>query len=442
MTVNHLVTGSNPVSGATKNNTPKNPIRTKIINYLAPELTNYDTLRIKADTKRLRLYKVNSIYYYRRRIKDKLVRVSLKTRDIRTAFKRKKILDLMETDEMFKLETKDFKLMFEYDTEEELRIALESIKNIQIEKTVSRFKETKREMEKEQYNDIDFEKLKNKFILKKKESGKVSPESITAYTSTFNFLTNFFKDEQIKNIDIDKFEEFQKSLDDGTRKNKTINKHIKYLKSFIKFAVERKYLESNNVEGIFLYDELKDEQERKLEVENYTDEEMLNIINFKYNDKKYNTIFKILAHTGMRVSEVWRLKNSQIKYDAIKKIKYIDINEGKSKAAIRKVPIHKDILKDLEDSNLPFFNISKNAFTKRLRARIYKVIEKDSTENVHTIRATFIEKALEKYPDLLNVIQEIVGHEKSSKDALTIDTYAKGHPIELKNEIINSVIYK
>jgi hypothetical protein len=58
----------------------------------------------KKDTAHIRLYKVNSIYYYRRRIKQKLFRISLHTKDIKTALKRKRVLDLLNGEEMFKLE--------------------------------------------------------------------------------------------------------------------------------------------------------------------------------------------------------------------------------------------------------------------------------------------------------------------------------------------------
>jgi hypothetical protein len=54
----------------------------------------------------------------------------LRTADIVIAVKRKKILDLLKGSELYKLEMGDFKLMFEYDTEEELKIALENAQKI------------------------------------------------------------------------------------------------------------------------------------------------------------------------------------------------------------------------------------------------------------------------------------------------------------------------
>lgn len=126
--VNRLVAGSNPASGATilDNNTPNGTLTSMQYNLLQ----NYDTKSQNYDTffqkSTKRLYKVGKIYYYRRRIKYKLFRISLRTKEFRIALARKKILDLLNEEEMFKLEYDDIKLYFEYETEEELRIALEN----------------------------------------------------------------------------------------------------------------------------------------------------------------------------------------------------------------------------------------------------------------------------------------------------------------------------
>ena len=103
-----MVTGSNPVSGATF---PQPPNTAFFDKDKAKNPSNYDTTP-------LRLYKVSNTFYYRRRYAKKLIRISLRTKNIKEALNRKKVLDLLKGSELFKLEMGDFKLMFEYDTEE------------------------------------------------------------------------------------------------------------------------------------------------------------------------------------------------------------------------------------------------------------------------------------------------------------------------------------
>ncbi len=116
MTVNHLVPGSNPGAGATFTKHPTDPIKSFIEAYLASE---YDTFKKNYDTIK-RLYKVDNIFYYRRRINKKLFRISLRTKILKIALYRKKILDMLENEQMYKFKSGDYELIFEYDTEEEL----------------------------------------------------------------------------------------------------------------------------------------------------------------------------------------------------------------------------------------------------------------------------------------------------------------------------------
>ncbi len=73
----------------------------------------YDTLSKKCDTQILRLYKVNETFYYRRRYKNKLFRISLRTKHLKEALYRKKLLDFVKGD--------DYELIFEYDMMEEFK---------------------------------------------------------------------------------------------------------------------------------------------------------------------------------------------------------------------------------------------------------------------------------------------------------------------------------
>ena len=81
--------------------------------------SEYDTFKKNYDTIK-RLYKVDNIFYYRRRINKKLFRISLRIKILKIALYRKKILDMLENEQMYKFKSGDYELIFEYDTEEEL----------------------------------------------------------------------------------------------------------------------------------------------------------------------------------------------------------------------------------------------------------------------------------------------------------------------------------
>ena len=444
-----MVTGSNPVSGATLQDFR---ILGTSSHFKQSEPINYDTSLKKKDTY-LRLYKVNSTYYYRRRIGKKLFRVSLHTKHIKEALKRKRVLDLLGGEEMFKLETADFKLMFEYDTEEELKTALENAMKLQVEQKVQRYKEVKNHISNAEnmplHGTLTFSTLRDRYIAHKTQVNKVKTDSITAYNATFNMLIKYFKDRDINSIKVQEFEAFQHHIKHEEKRkitNRTVNKHINYLKQFLEYALQREYITINRVKAVESLDELEDAKARKQEVSNYTNEQVHSILNYDYDEPRFNlrTILLIALYSGMRQSDIYNLTSENIKQDK-NGIYFFNIVDAKSLAGIREVPIHNNILDDVlafDFTALKSLDI-KN-FSKRCRLNLYKVIEKGQGYNFHTFRGTFIEKILERNENeekVLSIVQEIVGHSKEDKARLTRDVYGKKFALSKKKEFIDLVNY-
>lgn len=134
--------------------------------------SNYDTKLQKYDTKNI--YKVNEVFYYRKKINYKIYRISLKTKSIKIALNRKKIFEKMNKEELlFTLQKGDYKFIFEYETIEELNQHLNSISNIVIDKDkeIEKFENVNRLLmqEKDKFNKtINFYELETKFIANKK----------------------------------------------------------------------------------------------------------------------------------------------------------------------------------------------------------------------------------------------------------------------------------
>ena len=446
-----MVTGSNPVSGARQSKLPNTGTFKEFQNTPKP---HYDTIEQNSDTKLpLRLYRVGTVYYYRRRINYKLVRISLQTKNLKEAICRKRLLDMLTGEEMFQLNTGDLKIAFEYDTEEELRTALEYAFRMQVEAKIEKFKEVKQEIEHNQHKPkelLTWESLRDIYITQKKRDGNVGQSTIEDYLNTFKKLTEYFKGKQVHTLTIDDIEAFKLHLNSLTVRGKnlsknTINKHLGYVKNFLEFAKQRDYVERNVAEGVSLYNrkQVKKEAPKK---ENYSKTQIKKIINYhNYQEPIYNAIYKIAAYTGMRQGELRLIEKEDIKRDK-DNILFINIPEAKSEAGERKVPVHKDIEELILNTEFPFFDlekISKNAFGKKVRYQLKKALGEEYID-FHTIRATFIENIIEAHfnSDIkLKAVQEIVGHAGSESDTLTTQTYGKGFKLEQKKEIIDKVAY-
>ncbi len=345
---------------------------------------------------------------------------------------------------MFTLETKDYKLVFEYDTLEELEKYLElSTKNMEkIEEAKYRYSYVQHELEKAEAKKptddkpFTFQELETIFVANKRKIEKVGDSSYKQYRAMFNKAKAYFGKTDINTITIQDFEEYREHLkEDYELANKTINNHMSYVNNALEFAVNYKHIKENNVKGI---ETLKEEEVQK---ELFTDEDIKNIFAYEY-DKNIKNIFILGAFTGMRVSEIINLKAEDIKEED--GIHYFNITKSKTKNGVRKVPIHTAIEYDvLNNMSFPLLTEkSQNAAQKKILRELYKVIDKDSTKNFHTFRAKFINKLLNKNHRDLIVIQEIVGHAKSKESSMTADIYSKSFDLKLKKEIVDSLEYQ
>lgn len=390
------------------------------------------------------MYKVDNIFYYRKRINKKLYRISLQTQQLKTALERKKLLNIMSKEELLHtLKFGDYQYIFEYDTEEEFeRRRLDALKThrevLEIENELRKMKQAHETLNEFANNrnhlPLSWFELEAKFLQEKREIDKVKESTYKAYASTFKKLQRYFGEKAISDITIDDFKAFRNSLKSAEIKNATINNHFIYINSFIEFAVNNKLIKENNVKAI------KSLKEEAIVKENFTYQEVNDILQFNYEENVATTL-KILMYSGMRIDDVHRLTNEDIKEE--EGIKYFNVKIGKSVNAARKVPIHESIIRLIEYTNFPLFpNKSSSAMQKKMLRELYRVIEKGHSKTIHTCRANFIAECINNFPEKLLIIQEIVGHSKHKGEALTIDTYGKGFNLNLKQEIVNSVTYQ
>ncbi len=355
---------------------------------------------------------------------------------------------------MYTLKLGDYEYIFEYDTEEEFqkrkKDTIELHKElVELQLETLKYKEANKvlktlENKPTQTNRIKWAELEGKFIAYQKDKArkKVSKATYKAWASTFNKLKNYFGRKPIDSITFEDYEDFVIHLETVEKLNpKTINKHITYTNKFLEWAVTRKLITENNIKNIEKF------EEEKYEGKKYTNKEIQNILAQDF-PQDYRDIFHIAIYTGMRVGEICNLKNEDIKKDEETGIYYFVVEKSKTNNGERHIPIHKNILNRVLEIDFPLLKDKPNndAKQKAILRQLYTVVKKGNKQNFHSFRKTFIHNISENNKNSSNkfialIIQEIVGHSKNEKDALTFDTYKGGFSLQDKKEAIDNVDY-
>jgi integrase len=168
----------------------------------------------------------------------------------------------------------------------------------------------------------------------------------------------------------------------------------------------------------------------------------------KTGDANLHDLILLGAFTGARLEELVRLRVEDVKED--KGIKYFSIEESKSEAGLRDLPIHNDILPLIESLVstskdgylLPFEPITGNgerssAIGKRF-GRLKTGLGYDGRYVFHSLRKT-LSTLLERLGLHHNQAAEITGHEKIGE---TYGTYSAGLTIAEKASFLNKVKYE
>jgi len=156
--------------------------------------------------------------------------------------------------------------------------------------------------------------------------------------------------------------------------------------------------------------------------------------------------FMLLSvYSGARRSELVGLRKSDFKYCTDSKRYYFHIRHGKTKAAIRAVPLHQQLIDSGllswidSSSSEQLFNVNANRVTDLFNSLLDERVNILGERIVlHSVRHTFITKA--RAAGVSNVlVQQVVGHEKSG--AGQTDRYT--HTFHLKDvlPVIDSIQY-
>ncbi|UAB80971.1 tyrosine-type recombinase/integrase [Marixanthomonas sp. SCSIO 43207] len=267
----------------------------------------------------------------------------------------------------------------------------------------------------------------NEFIQEKKDLGKITTGTIGRYENIKSVLEDFSIAEKynltFNRINNDFYIKFVKYSRKTLRhKNNTLGRNIGFIKTFMNWAVMKKYhrnLDFKNFEKVS-----SDTDEVAL---SFTELEKLYTHKFKTNRlRKVVDVFIFGCSTGMRYSDYSRISKRNIRDGQI----FINTTKQKSNLGIPLNKYSKEILEKY-DYNLPI--ISPQKFREYIKEackvvdfnedivktsfigneRIEEVIPKYKMISTHTARRTFITLSLEKgmRPD---IVMSITGHKSYS----------------------------
>lgn len=286
--------------------------------------------------------------------------------------------------------------------------------------------------------------MKGRFIKYLKFEKRLSENTVISYETDLDQFFSFYKEhstsQEIEKVDKRTIRSWIVKLSLSNLSAKSINRKIASLKSFFKFLVKRDLIKKNPSSHI---NSLKTGQK----IPSFIKERDINFL-FKNIDTKEDftgqrdlLMLELLYGTGIRISELINIKNSDINFTK-KEIKVI----GKRNKE-RIIPLHNNAIyqtkKYLKLAEKEGYKNQYLLFTKKgekiypmLINRIVKkhlsTLIKSKKYNPHLLRHTFATHILNKGGDL-NSIKDLLGH--SSLAATQVYTH---NSIEKLKETFNS----
>ncbi len=281
--------------------------------------------------------------------------------------------------------------------------------------------------------------LVNAFLEYLKFEKRYSPNTITSYRTDlfdfFNFLEIQFGDVDVISINhtyIRSWLASVKSMGIGT---KSINRKISTLKSFFKYQLKMEVIEVSPMNKVI---SPKIAKRLPVYIKESETKQLINLLNNSTeNWKSLNAklLISVFYATGMRLSELINLKDSQIDFSR-SQIKVL----GKGSKE-RIIPVGKDLLVmiseyqelkkrefDSTDDVLLVTEKGKKIYPKYAYLLINKYLSQASTlekKSPHVIRHTFATHLMNNGADL-NAVKELLGHSSlSSTQIYTHNTIEK-----------------
>lgn len=279
----------------------------------------------------------------------------------------------------------------------------------------------------------------------------LAQKTVDTFASKLKLLKSYLETNALE-LSFETYQQFLDSLNAGV---KTKKNHIHAGSSFHKWAskYDKDYKNRYDTrDNPFLGHELpsdnkkgKKKEEKRLA---FKIDELKKLYDFAIAKKKHQVAYaiKIAGLTGCRIEEVCKLQKGHIV--AENGVQSLYVEEGKTDASIRKIPIHPDLKPLVEQlvknadsdgylihtSGGNKYGIRSDSISKAF-GRIKKEMGYDSRYVFHSIRKTVI-TALQHNDIKPLVIASLVGHETGT---ITFDLYSEGASAKQKYEGIKTL---
>ena len=245
-----------------------------------------------------------------------------------------------------------------------------------------------------------------------------SNNTIESYKRDLEKFLEFNKNKDINNISNEDLKKYIKYLNTENLNEKSIARNISSIKSFYKFLVINKYIDSNVSEILYLPKIKKSLPNILTEEDIFKLLDIKPIDNFSYRNK---AMLELMYATGLRVSELINLKLQDIdlNQDIIRtfgkgsKERVIPIGDYAKEYLEKYIYKYRGNMLKREASEYLFLN---NHGKQMTRQGFFKIIKKIAKEkgihndlSPHTLRHSFASHLL-KYGADLRTIQELLGH--------------------------------
>ena len=209
----------------------------------------------------------------------------------------------------------------------------------------------------------------------------------------------------------------------------TISKHIKKLRSLFNFALIRGLVSVNLATAIPIQKTLDDKLQR-LPLNGAEIKQLESLLD---PHKKY--LMKVLYLTGMRLSELYKCKLSEIEG-----VLCFDLSNRsiklKTKSSYRVIPVHSSLLKDINNFEIYKHEIIDTNIARSITRLIKKNNFKDShKKSLYSLRHSFATNLIKLGASNV-IVSQLLGHSLAQSGGMTLTRYASGFSIkQLKDTI-------
>lgn len=267
---------------------------------------------------------------------------------------------------------------------------------------------------------LNGESIVNKFLSQYK-----SADSIRSYKSAikdfFGMDTEYISDIRIKMIRYTDVQKYIKGLFDAGKSDNTIKRQISCLSSLFKFAVDEGVVKENWFGSDRLKKTVKLNTKKGEEIGIAISQKEISELLNKINNKYEKLIINFMVKTGVRVSELIKIKYGDI--EVKNGIRWLRV-EGKGRK-IRYIPIKDELMNDIRDY-MKCYKVAEDDELFSISARqVANIVKKwDGRLSPHDLRRTFITNLI-KNGASIDVVQRLAGHSSISVTQRYFKEYEK-----------------